>query len=100
MDYVVRSPMNQPDVVEVRYDCPCGCKPRTRYERGSDEAGHEQCCCGRIHFVGTDALQKLETYIQQERNGEAYSLTLDRVTAPWGDEIPVAFGLPQEPHHH
>jgi hypothetical protein len=92
--------MNQPDVVEVRYDCQCGCKPRARYQRGSDEAVHEQCCCGRVHFVGTDALQKLETYVQEERRGETYSLTLQQVTAPWGEDIPVAFGLPQEPHHH
>ncbi len=100
MDYVVRSPMNRPDVVEVRYDCQCGCKPRARYERGSDEAGHEQCCCGRVHFVGTDAMQKLDTYVQEERKGETYSLTLQQVTAPWGEDVPVAFGLPQEPHQH
>ena len=100
MDYVVRSPMNQPDVAEVRYDCECGCKPRARYQRGSDEPSHEQCCCGRIHFVGTDALQQLEAFVQQERPGETYSLSVQQVTAPWGDEIPVAFGLPQEPHHH
>ncbi len=100
MEYVVRSPMNRPDVVEVRYDCECGCKPRARYERGSGEAVHEQCCCGRIHCVGTDALHKLETYLQQERRGEAYSVSVQQVTAPWGEEVAVAFGLPQEPHHH
>ena len=100
MQYIVRSPLNRPDVVEVRYDCQCGCKPRARHQRGSDDAGHEQCCCGRVHFVGTDAGQRLEAYLQQERPGEAYTVTLEQVTAPWGEEIPVAFGLPEHPHHH
>ena len=41
MEFVVRTLKNKPDVIEVRYDCACGCKPRARYQRGSDEAGHE-----------------------------------------------------------
>jgi hypothetical protein len=31
MDFIVRTPRNQDDVVEVRYECECGCKPRARY---------------------------------------------------------------------
>ena len=72
VEFIVRTPMNKPDVVEVRYDCDCGCRPRARYQRGSGEAGHDQCCCGRVHFVGTDAQGRLEAYLQEQgASGEA-----------------------------
>ena len=90
VEFVVRTPMNKPDVVEVRYDCDCGCKPRARYQRGSSEAGHDQCCCGRVHFVGMDAEDRLEAYLQeQDVSGEGagvhYTVSTEEVAAPWGE---------------
>ena len=105
MEFVVRSPMNKPDVVEVRYDCDCGCKPRARYQRGTSEAGHEHCCCGRVHFVGVEAPRHLEDYLEQrqasgEDAGLSYAITVEEVTAPWGEPVPVAFGMPDKLHEH
>ena len=57
VEFAVRTPKNKPNVVEARYGCVCGCKPRARYERGTNEAEHEHCCCGRVHFIGDEATQ-------------------------------------------
>ena len=105
MEYVVRSPMNRPDVVEVRYDCECGCKPRAKYQQGTTDASYEQCCCGRVHFLGIEARSRLETYLEERRSrgeieGMSYTLTVEEVTAPWGQSVPVAFGVPDKPHKH
>ena len=105
VEFVVRTPMNKPDVVEVRYDCDCGCKPRARYQRGSSEAGHDQCCCGRVHFVGMDAEDRLEAYLQeQDVSGEGagvhYTVSTEEVAAPWGEPVAVAWGVPDKLHKH
>ena len=99
MEFTVRTPRNKPDVIEARYDCECGCKPRARFERGTTEAGHEQCCCGRVHFVGDGATQQLEAYlVERKASGEdsrGYTLDEYQVSAPWGS-VPIAFGTPHE----
>ena len=99
VDFVVRTPKNKPDVIEARYDCVCGCKPRARYERGGNEAGHEHCCCGRVHFVGDEATLQLEAYLEERRaTGEdtrMYTVDMYQVMAPWG-AVPVAFGPPDQ----
>ncbi|MBI2171253.1 MAG: hypothetical protein HYU30_04420 [Chloroflexi bacterium] len=105
MEFLVRPVRNQPDVAEVRYDCACGCKPRARYHKGVDEANHEHCCCGRVHFVGMNAGQRLQAYLTERRAqgedaGIAYSLHATAVQAPWGDSIPVAYALPDAPKAH
>ena len=105
VEFVVRTPMNKPDVVEVRYDCGCGCKPRARYQRGSSDAGHDQCCCGRVHFVGVDAQGRLEAFLQEQDTGgegaEAhYTVSTEEVTTSWGERVAVAFGVPDKPHKH
>ncbi len=104
MEFVVRTPMNKTDVVEVRYDCSCGCKPRARYQRGTDEAGHEHCCCGNVHFVGAQAESRLKTYLQ-ERQAEGqevggYTFHAKNVTAPWGEVVAIAYALPNIPKAH
>ena len=103
MEFIVRSPLNKADVVEVRYDCPCGCKPRARYQRGADEAGHEHCCCGRVHFVGDPALQQLDAYLaERHTTGEdtrQYTVDKYEVAAPWGT-VPLAFGTPSQLSGH
>ena len=99
-EFVVRTPMNKPDVVEVRYNCDCGCKPRARYQRGSSEAAHDQCCCGRVHFLGMDAQERLEAYVQEQGAGVHYTVSTEEVTAPWGETVALAFGVPDELHKH
>jgi hypothetical protein len=105
MEFFVRALPNRPDTVEVRYDCACGCKPRARYQRGTDEAGHEHCCCGQVHFVGARAHQRLEDYLTGRRaQGEdldmAYTLHQTEVGAPWGEAVSVAYAVPNTPHKH
>lgn len=103
MEFAVRTLKDKPDVVEVRYDCSCGCKPRARYQRGTEESGHEHCCCGRVHFVGDKALQQLDAYLQSRRvSGEdarSYRINVYGVKAPWGS-VAVAYGEPDRltPH--
>ncbi len=103
MEFAVRTLKNQPDVLEVRYDCACSCKPRARYQRDTSEAGHEHCCCGRVHFVGDEAMRKMETYLEERRvTGEDtrhYTLDQYQVEAPWGT-VSVAFGTPDQLTEH
>ena len=103
MEVAVRTLKNKPDVIEVRYDCVCGCKPRARYQSGSNDAGYEHCCCGRVHFVGDSATQELESYLNSRHaNGEdtrEYTLNQYQVTAPWG-AVTIAFGTPDDLTNH
>ena len=101
----MHTPRNQADVIEVRYTCECGCKPRARYRRGTGEAGHEHCCCGRVHFVGALAEDRLRDYLAERRTpGEdadmAYSYHAQAVQAPWGESVAVAYALPKVPRKH
>ena len=97
MEFVTRILRNSPDTLEVRYNCDCGCKPRARYRQGTDEAGNEHCCCGRVHFVGAQADKHLDAYIKERlSSGEDtrnYAITTYQVEAPWGP-VAVAFGEP------
>ena len=87
------------DHAVVSYKCDCGCKPMAHYYQGSAEAGHEHCCCGRVHFAGLGAEEQLEQYLAQRRQegldeGLTYSLYATQVRAPWGEPLPVAYALP------
>jgi hypothetical protein len=91
--------------LEVRYDCQCGCKPRARYTQGTDEANHEHCCCGRVHFVGVQAEERLHAYLEERRTqGEdaemVYTSYAQTVQAPWGEPVAVAYALPDQPRKH
>ena len=106
MEFIVRIPKNSLDEMEVRYDCACGCKPRARYQRGTDEAGHEHCCCGQVHFVGTRAEELLKAYLD-DRSAHGldaelggYSLHVQEVETPWGGPVPVAYAVPTTPKIH
>ena len=105
MEFIVRSPLNRPDTVEVRYDCECGCKPRARYQRDGAEAGHEHCCCGRVHFVGVQAEARLKEYLEGRRAQGldadlTYSIGTEQAEAPWGEPVEVAFGIPDHLRGH
>ena len=106
MEFIVRQLAQHPDTILVRYDCACGCKPNAEYRRGSMDVEHEHCCCGNVHFVGGDARRHLEAYLN-ERAGQhldddvgAYTITELTVSAPWGETVPVAYGLPATPRKH
>jgi len=105
VEFLVKTPRNKPDTVEVRYDCDCGCKPRARYERGTDDASHEHCCCGQVHFVGARAEARLEEYLAERRSEGIdtdlqYELHAVTVQAPWGDPVQVAYAVPDHPREH
>ena len=106
MEFIIRTPRNQTDVAEVRYDCFCGCKPRARYQRGTDEADYEHCCCGQVHFVGAHAEERLKSYLDERASQGmdddvgGYTLHTQEVTAPWGEPVPVAYAVPNTPRKH
>ncbi len=87
------------DHLIVAYACDCGCHPQAHYYKGRTEAGHEHCCCGKVHFAGPDAKRQLSAYLAERKdNGEdeglVYEIKQDAVKAPWGDVVPVAYALP------
>lgn len=99
MEFTVR-PMQGGTTCHVSYACDCGCKPGARYVRGSAEAGHEHCCCGKVHFAGSNAREQLEAYLEQRRlsgedEGIAYTFGEQTVAAPWGESLPVAYAIPR-----
>lgn len=105
MEFSVSSPENQRDILEVRYDCACGCKPVARYRRGTQEPGHEHCCCGNVHFAGYQAGDQLRRYLsaRQARGEDAglvYTIHNAQVRAPWGEQVAVAYALPDLPKPH
>ena len=87
------------DQLVVSYSCDCGCKPEARFTKGTAESGHEHCCCGKVHFAGTNAERELKDYLADRRSkgqddGLGYDLAIESVKAPWGDRVPVAYALP------
>ena len=106
MEFIVRTPRNKPDVVDVRYNCACGCKPRARYQQGTDEADYEHCCCGIAHFVGALAEERLNSYLAEraaqgmDDDVGGYSIHTEEVAAPWGQPVAVAYALPHIPRKH
>ena len=106
MEFIVRQRHNRPEFMLARYDCECGCKPNAEYEKGSQEVGHEHCCCGNLHFLGPEAGKHLEAYLA-ERDAQGldddlggYAVYETEVTAPWGDQVPLAYALPHTPRAH
>lgn len=106
LKFLARSPQGKPNVIEARYDCDCGCKPRARYERGTELGGHEHCCCGKVHFVGINAEKQLKEYLAQrseqglDNDVGGYTLYNEQIAAPWGESIPIAYALPNQPRKH
>ena len=101
MEFIVRQLAARPDTVLVRYDCACGCKPGAEHQQGSHESDHEHCCCGQVHFVGENARGALDAYLaDRSTRGEdedigGHDIFETEVAAPWGNAIPVAYGLPR-----
>ena len=97
------------DHAVVAYECACGCTPMAHVYQGSAEAGHEHCCCGRVHFAGIEPMPQMEAYLAQRRiegldEGLSYAFGDAEVQAPWGGTLAVAYALPHgaglaEPEH-
>ncbi len=77
-------------ILEAGYECPCGCTPAVMFSRGSD-AKEEGCCCGNQFVVGPNALSKLN--LKDGFHAEAATFT-----APWGDELEVAWAIGPSKH--
>ena len=88
------------DHAVVAYECDCGCKPMAHVYQGSAEAGHEHCCCGKVHFAGSaEPMAHLQTYLAQRRaegedEGLTYTFGNAEVAAPWGDKLFVVYAVP------
>ncbi len=104
MEFLVTEISSKPGTAYVRYDCECGCKPGAECARDSGEAGSDHCCCGRVHFAGADARAQLDSYLSGRAEDDAelggYVVSETAVQAPWGDEIPVAYAVPNKPRAH
>ncbi len=106
MEFIVRQLAARPDTVLVRYDCACGCKPGAEHQQGSHESDHEHCCCGQVHFVGENARGALDTYLaDRSTRGEdedigGHDIFETEVATPWGNAVPVAYGVPRRPRQH
>ena len=87
------------DQMAVTYICDCGCTPSADYHQGSSEAGHDHCCCGKVHFAGAGAAEQMEAYLADRRqqgldDGLEYVFAQAEVKAPWGEKVSVAYALP------
>jgi hypothetical protein len=84
----------------VRYDCPCGCRPATEYEKDAADSEYEQCCCGNVHFVGPNAKADLDSYLASRGGVGAFTVKEEALTAPWGGTIAVAYAMPHVSLEH
>jgi hypothetical protein len=88
------------DHAVVQYQCDCGCKPMAHVYQESAEAGHEHCCCGKVHFAGSaEPMPQMQAYLDQRRaegedEGLTYTFGNAEVEAPWGARLLVVYGLP------
>ena len=81
----------------VTYTCGCPCVPVARPAEGA--AGHEHCCCGKVHFAGAGARAALETYLAERkaRRKREPEYALGATTlALGGGEVEVAWAFPKE----
>ena len=80
----------------VTYSCGCAGKPTAR-PAADGSAGHEHCCCGKVHFVGAGAPAALAVYLElrkAQRNKEPdYEVGQTDVMLA-GAAVPVAWAFP------
>jgi YHS domain-containing protein len=101
--FEVKAPSELQGHVDVEYQCPCGCRPGARYELGSEKAGSEHCCCGRVHFAGESAEEQLRAYMDEraktnmDEDVSPYVYTRTEVRTPSGVKVPVAYAQPTRP---
>jgi len=99
----VDDPSGEGKFVDVEYQCVCGCTPGARVEADSAVAGSEHCCCGRVHFAGTNAEDQIRAYMAQraetnmDEDVAPYVYEQTEVTSPSGKTIPVSYAQPLHP---
>lgn len=49
----------------ITYTCGCPCVPTAAPSEAGP--GHEHCCCGKVHFVGSGAAAALDTYLAERK---------------------------------
>ena len=82
----------------VTYTCGCPCTPTARPD-ATGKAGHEHCCCGKVHFVGDSAASDLAAYIsdrQAKRKREPDYTFGKTAIVLGGREREVAWAFPVE----
>lgn len=72
------------------YECPCGCKPRLTYDRGS-EVATEGCCCGNEFAVGPAAARHVHAH-------DGFRTELRSFEAPWGESMEAAWAIGHSTH--
>ena len=84
--------------VGVTYECGCPCTP-TAVPPPDGSPGFEHCCCGKVHFAGTDAESALTTYLTdraaRRKHEPLYTRGTGHVNAESGG-IRVAWAFPTE----
>ena len=106
MEFIVREMSSKSGTLYVRYDCACGCKPSVEHQRGSQEVEYEHCCCGNVQFVGQDARQQLDQYIERRRaegldeDLGGYSVSEAQLATPWGTTVTIAYAIPANARAH
>lgn len=96
-------PEGASNIVQAEYACVCGCHPVAKYEIGSETAGSEHCCCGRVHFAGANAEEQLHAYMDERAKTEMdedvgpYIYVQTALTTPAGEVVPVAYAQPTKP---
>lgn len=85
-----------PDGEGVTYSCGCPCAPTAR-PTDDGSSGHEHCCCGKVHFVGVNAVPDLKAYLASRKTTRKREPDYDFGEATvllGGTEIPVAWAFP------
>jgi YHS domain-containing protein len=82
---------DRPAQAHVNYQCPCGCVAGLTYDRtaGAEHVG--MCCCGRLLWVGADAVEVVRRNFKSDRE---YDVDESVVVLPWGDRQPAALAVP------
>ena len=77
----------------INYHCPCGCEAGLLYDRHRGPEHLGMCCCGRLLWVGTDAVAVVSEHY---RSGLEYELETGMVTLPWNEKVQVTLATPTE----
>lgn len=99
----IEDPSGEGKFIDVEYQCVCGCTPGARVESGSEIAGSEHCCCGRVHFAGDGAEPQIRAYmegrakINMDDDVGPYVYEQTEVMSPSGAVIPVSYAQPLHP---
>jgi hypothetical protein len=84
----------------INYSCPCGCAAGLIYERDEGPQHLGRCCCGRLLWVGPQAVAVVRSHFDVDVE---YGIDIGSVTLPWGEQATTALAIPfseLEEHDH